>query len=635
MRIKVRKFLFYGSDQDRAEFFRRSQQAGCIEFIESTKAHGERPFEIGQLQEAIKVLRGQNPTDQEALHHLSMADEIAQKIVHLHEKHQRLEEERRLVRQDIARVQIFGDFSMKDIRFIEHKGRFVQFYCQRHGARHDEEDLIYVGSDHNLDYYVGIHTEKRQYPGLTEMRIDKPLGELKHRLHEIVRELHAIDEDLQEYAKRKTFLEQALAHRINEFSLSHATEHVQKPLSSLFAVQGWIPENRIPDLPQLTRGLSVEWDEIEIEKGDFVPTWLENRKLARVGEDLVHIYDTPSNHDRDPSRWVLWFFAFFFAVILNDAGYGLILLATSLFLGWKFGPKGGLAKRFTRLCVILSSFTIIWGVLTTSYFGIQLAPDNPIRKVSFTSYLVTEKADYMIAHPDSELYKEWVTKYPQLSTATTANAWLNGAVKEQEGTKVYDLLNAFTDNILLELALFIGALHLCISFLRVIDRHWAGIGWILFIIGGYLYFPSILKATSILHFALGVDPTAAAHAGLELIYVGIGTAVLLAFIQHKLSGAGELMNLIQVFADVLSYLRLYALGLAGAMMSKTFNDLGIGAGPVFGTLIIILGHSVNISLSIIAGIIHGLRLNFLEWYRHCFDGGGKMLAPLHMITKGD
>ena len=138
----------------------------------------------------------------------------------------------------------------------------------------------------------------------------------------------------------------------------------------------------------------------------------------------------------------------------------------------------------------------------------------------------------------------------------------------------YKALDAFSDSILLEFSLLIGMIHISLSLLRYFWRHWAAIGWVTFIVGGYLYFPSILKATSIVNFLGIVDKTTATQVGLQLIYTGIAAALFLALLQKRLKGIGEIANIIQVFADVLSYLRLYALALAGAIMAETFNDIG-------------------------------------------------------------
>jgi V/A-type H+-transporting ATPase subunit I len=90
------------------------------------------------------------------------------------------------------------------------------------------------------------------------------------------------------------------------------------------------------------------------------------------------------------------------------------------------------------------------------------------------------------------------------------------------------------------------------------------------------------------------------------------------------------MNMVQIFGDVLSYIRLYALALAGMMVASTFNNLGISVGIIGGIFIILFGHLTNVSLSIMGGVIHGLRLNFLEWYHYSFEGGGRLFNPLRL-----
>ena len=91
------------------------------------------------------------------------------------------------------------------------------------------------------------------------------------------------------------------------------------------------------------------------------------------------------------------------------------------------------------------------------------------------------------------------------------------------------------------------------------------------------------------------------------------------------------MTVIEVFADVLSYLRLYALALAGSIMANTFNSFSSKMPFIFGILVLIIGHTLNIVLSVMGGVIHGLRLNFLEWYHYSFEGEGKKHRPLALL----
>ena len=97
-------------------------------------------------------------------------------------------------------------------------------------------------------------------------------------------------------------------------------------------------------------------------------------------------------------------------------------------------------------------------------------------------------------------------------------------------------------------------------------------------------------------------------------------------------GILEITSLTAIFADILSYLRLYALGLSGSVVTATINDI---AGSInltfFAVALWIIGHIINMALSVVGGVIHGLRLNFIEWYHYSFEGGGKAFTPLKKI----
>jgi V/A-type H+-transporting ATPase subunit I len=203
-----------------------------------------------------------------------------------------------------------------------------------------------------------------------------------------------------------------------------------------------------------------------------------------------------------------------------------------------------------------------------------------------------------------------------------------GAKTAVDGKIVYKMQEAFSDEIMMELALLAGIIHITLSFLRYLDRNWSGIGWIIAIFGCYLTIPGLLQATSMTDYVLGLDKELARLEGTYMIYGGLFLAVFLAVLKNKALGLLEVTNVIQIFGDILSYLRLYALGLAGSIISGIVNDI---AGSIFflgGILLLILGHSLNMVLAIIGGVIHGLRLNFIEWYHYSFEGGGKPFNPL-------
>ncbi len=632
----VKKFLFVGVEKERDLFFRRAQELGIIHFI---TPKGFAPAVLSEnmavIAQAIKVLRGLPVMEQEETEEYEIASGLAHKIVTLKKELESLQEEQRITHLDMRRVEIFGDFSLGEIAQLEKEAhRKIQYYCSKRGLAETlalPDEVLFVGSDHDLDYFIGINKAPQQYPKLLEMIIEKPFGALKKRYQEIEREIAATDVRLKGYAKYSRLLHHAYLHQWNSHELEKAKECVAFPITeeTLFVIQGWVPLNKIDQLNSLVKDMKVYYEEVEIEPTDAVPTSLQNSGFAKIGEDLVHIYDTPSTTDKDPSLWVLFFFSLFFSMVIGDGGYGLVLLLIAVYVRHKYAKalRGGW-RRALDLMTILAFSCIAWGVLTTSFFGVTIAPDSVLRKVSMMSWLVEKKAAYHMQRKD-DVYKEWVKKYPDLSGVTDPTDFLMKASSKNEQGKVsYDAYSKFSDNIMLEMALFIGVLHIIISMLRYVKRNWSHVGWVIFLIGAYLYTPVFLHATSLVNFAFGIDRERAAHNGLYLVYGGVILAVVIALFRHKLFGLLEASHVIQIFGDVLSYLRLYALGLAGSLLTATMIDLSAGVPFVFGLLILLFGHVVNIALSIMGGVIHGLRLNFLEWYHYCFEGGGKIFNPL-------
>ena len=634
MIIDVKKYLILGVKEDIDRFFARAQQKGILEFISPIgKKAIETPVEIQQLLKAMKILR-KLPVKKtyQGGGDLQYADETAQRILELKGEVERLSEEKRLLEVEIIRVAPFGDFSLEDIDYIEKKGKYeIQFFCMKTAKSHLAnfgDEVFFISREYDLDYFIAINKTARSYPDMIEMRIDRPLGELHTHLNFVKESLHQIEAELKGYAGHLDFLHEAFVERLNDHHLVAAKKEVIYPLeNSLFAIEAWVPSNKTNMLFSMVGGMTIHCEQVLIEANDRVPTYMENKGVQRIGEDLVKIYDIPATTDRDPSGWVFWFFALFFAMIVADGGYGLLYLGLCLFLRFKYPNLRASSKRLLNLATFLSASCVIWGILTSAFFGLEISPKSWFGKLSIIQYLAIKKADYHLSQHD-DVYQFWVSKFNDLTSVQSGQDFLDTAIVKKEHHVSYEALDAFSDSILLELSLVIGVIHVSLSLLRYLRRHWAGVGWVVFLIGGYMYFPLILKATSMIHF-LGIADKATAEAiGLQLIYTGIAIAIFLALLQKRLKGIGEVATLVQVFADVLSYLRLYALGLAGVIIAETFNEIGRTVGLFLGVLVILLGHSVNVMLGLMAGSIHGLRLNFIEWYHYSFDGGGRLFHPL-------
>ncbi len=637
MIIDLEKYLFIGSAEHLDTFFKRAQSKGFIQFLSQDGAKkSDLPSHMQEVVQALKILSSQQEVSQwEGGGSLEFAEEIARQVINADRELNRLLEDKRLLDIEIARVAPFGTFSMADLLDVEEStGRKFHFFCMKTAVAHKssfDPNVFYISTEYDLDYFISFTQAPVQMEGIIEMRVDESVNKLKDQRETICEGISREQQTIATLAKYDTLLREICVDEIDLHNLKFAKEQIKKPLdAALFAAIGWVPRNKLHLLKSLVSEMSVHLEPVAIEDEDRVPTCMENRGFARIGEDLAVVYDIPATTDKDPSIWIFWAFLLFFSIIISDGGYGLLFIALSLFLKHQFVDMKKAGRRMVKLLGALGVGALVWGLLTASFFGIGIKPTSFISRISPTSYLIAKKADYHIAQKD-DVYKFWIKTFPELKNETDGRKFLQSAVVKREGKDVYLIYSEFYQNILLEFCLFLGVIHITCSFLRYLRRNLAGIGWIATMFGGYLYFPHMLKATSMVHFLGIMGKQNAFSSGLQLLYIGLCTAPLIALLQKGWRGWSEIMRLIEVFSDVLSYLRLYALAIAGGLMAETFNAMGQEVGLVFGILVIIAGHTINISLSVMGGVIHGLRLNFLEWYHYSFDGGGTLFQPLRKL----
>lgn len=348
----------------------------------------------------------------------------------------------------------------------------------------------------------------------------------------------------------------------------------------VFQVQGWMPRQDLPKLTSFVERMGLaSWAESPASD-DTPPTLMTNPDVLAGGADLVTFYETPGYRDWDPSVVVFFSFAIFFAMILADAGYALVLGAL-LALFWKGMGTRPSSRRFRVLAAVGLLFSLLYGMLAGSYFG---APPP---------------SGSVLAH--------------------------------------LQVLNLDDFEGMMKLSLVVGALHLILANgvvalrgVTLADRA-KPIGWIAILLAG-------------LSLYLGAGTAAGRDLGLGLGSGGLLTILLLSserrldslgsLLLRLFDGLASLAELSKLFGDVMSYLRLFALGLASASLALTFNQLAgevyrsdVPLAVVISLLILILGHGINLLLAIISGFVHGLRLNFIEFFNWSLSEEGYPFAP--------
>ena len=360
---------------------------------------------------------------------------------------------------------------------------------------------------------------------------------------------------------------------------------------------GFAPVDNDAELAEAFDKMGVLYIKEEAVEEDNPPIKLKNNWFTRQFESFTGMYGMPVYSEFDPTSIVAPFYLLFFAMCLGDAGYGIVLLLFGLMLnkGWvKFAMFDGLGNIIS----ILGAGTIVVGTLLGTFFGMSL---------------------YDAA---------WVPE-------ALKNFMIVGDV-EVPGLGVF--------NIQMLLALGIGVFHICLAMtvkaicytkrfgFRQTVSAW---GWLLLIVGGIL--------VAVLGVAKLLSPAA-----IKWAVIVIGVLSALGIYIFNTPGRNPLMNIgaglwdtynmaTGILGDVLSYIRLFALGLAGGMLGQAFNNLGemvLGDGSNIVlwlpfVLILLFGHVLNILMSSLGAFVHPLRLTFVEYFKNAgYEGKGAAYNPL-------
>lgn len=659
MLIDVQKVLFLGPRSQKELFFSKAQEFGAIEFIRGTpsaiptdqlqlnkgETKTEQKFPDNELETILSALRhlrrieySDGKTDGDLINSHQNGEKnrallIAKRVIDLKEEIDALDKQQKTLSNLLTIAEPFGSFEMSDLfdlaKKTHRKARFFTCLAQRL-PKQLPEGMLSISSNEGFWAGFGLFVDLEIPPHFREIELTQSANEIDQQLKALELQRGNCLSDLIKAKNATALLEGALEEKIDEGAKSQALSTTESLFGKqLFVARGWMESGQLAAFQKFIEKDSIYLQTTQKESGDVPPTHFFNQGWGRIGQDLTEIYDTPSNEDRDPSSWILWSFACFFAMIIGDAGYGLLFLAGSLIAWRKLTLKSGqMAKRIAKLSSMLALFCIGWGILSSAFFALPISPQNPIRRFSLISYLAEKKAHYHFVEKD-EVYRIWSQRFPATQNLTKGNEIFQ--VASASGEHSSPMLSKFSDQIMMELALLIGIAHICTSLLRYFKRNWPAIGWAIFLIGSYAYIPKLFDSVTASQYCFGIAPATAHFAGSAMMIFGFGGAIIAAFAQRGAYGILEMMNVIQIGADVLSYLRIYALGLSGAIMANTINEGAMAVNIVFAPFILILGHSVNLILGLMGGVIHGLRLNFLEWYHYSFEGGGKPFKPLQYL----
>ena len=584
--VRLKKATVVGIARDRHDILAGLQELGCMHLIPlQKKPHTLEEQQTAAASETVKALRylRESPVKRRQVPYDQGFDiyDVTEWTLRNQDNRRRIMDRIDELRQRLRDLEPWGDFSFAPLE--EMAGQRLWFYTlPREKLKHlDDLHLPWqvVHIDPSIAWVVIISPDEPPHDALPVPRThtgSNPLRHVREELEALEIELDEIEAERQSLTRWITLIMKYMARAEDkaelEFALSHSAEG-----DVCFAVQGWIPEDRIEDMVAFADRMELAVILEDPAPDDEPPTLLRTPQRISAGEDLVSFYQMPSYRGWDPSRILFFSFSLFFAMILSDAGYAALLGLLLAGFWRKLGRSEG-GRRWRVLMALIVTTSIIWGAMAGSYFGLEPPQGN------------------------------WLSRI-----------------------KIVDLNDFDT---MMKLSVSIGAIHLAMANAQMVMLWWghrrAGvhIGWIVVLLGGMTIWlggtGGMPNATSIGGGLLGM--------GLLAVFFFSGTQrvdSLKGFLIRVLQGLQALTSFTKIFGDVLSYLRLFALGLASASLALTFNDLARqvatsseGLGLLAAILILLIGHALNLALALISGVVHGLRLNYIEFYNWGLSGEG-------------
>ncbi len=570
--VSLKKITIYGCLNEKQQVLDALQNFGILHLTSLTKKgnllNKKNSESTSQTLEAFRYLNDA-PKKLKQIKNSSSFDPYQLELQILQNKHrmEALQEEADRTKSKIEALTPWGNFTPLQPGEIGNQ-TFWFYIVPHHETKHIDMQTLCaakVQKDNRFNYFVVIsEKEPENMPGKQVKLPNESLNHLKDRFKQIEFELANVQLERIHLTRWLELFRENLFKLEDQAVLADASQKTFDT-HSLFVLQGWIPTNEIDKVLDYTKKNELAVKVEEASEEEMPPTLLENSPSLKGGEDLLSFYMTPSYWLWDPSTTIFFSFAIFFAMIFSDAGYSIILGAIVAFF-WKRLGKTTTGKRFRNVLLTLTLFSLIWGVLVGSYFGVS---------------------------PSSESYLGHL--------------------------KILDM-NNYT--LMMMLAILVGVAHIVIANLA---QAWAkkrsltalaNVGWAAALIGAVFAFIGFKYSSKELFGTIG------------LLLLSLGFLSIIAFTsvekpmwKRLLTGFMGLTRVTGMFGDVLSYLRLFALGLASASLAAVFNDLAKqiylsmpGFKLLFALLIILIGHGINFALSLMSGFIHGLRLNFIEFF---------------------
>ncbi len=572
------------TESEKTSLLDRLRSLGIVHFSEKAAADQKYPERFAALSRLSMLLQEYPHEKQEAS---VLSDEdfevFFQEMNDCLERKKSLQDQLTAAHTAAERLAEWGYFDPAQLEDLRRQGWDVHIY------RGDKKTLTALAADPDVQMirlapvskmptFATLAPLPAQYSA-TEFTIpDKGLAQLEQEQQACTQGLAQCEAFLAQATEHLPSIHDQMLKAQNAAEYS-AVSNTSESQDGLVWLQGYIPAAEEDRFKQAAAQAHWAWAMGDPDaEDDKVPTKVKCNKVTKLMVPVFDILGTvPGYREYDISFWFLGFFTLFFAMIIGDAGYGCLFLLAALILT----IKNKKASTAVQLLWVLSIATIIWGSLTGTWFGLEQAMEVPLLK---------------------KLVIPTFANYPAY----------------------FDVSATTQQNTIMKFCFILGTVQLSLACVMNIRRKlkeknlsWiADLGWLAAICA--LYFV-------VLYLVIGQEVNlgrvaCVVVAGFLLVVIFGGMSPDKTFAQGLKAGLGDtftvFLNTISAFGNIMSYIRLFAVGMASLAIAQSFNNMAFGfKGPmvIAAVLILVIGHGLNIVMGLLSVVVHGVRLNLLEF----------------------
>ncbi len=600
MIVKMRKYSFLVYHKTYLEFLNKIREIGVLHIIEKSEGTPENE-ELTQkmqlstgLRALLKKLQDTLPKGAEPMKADQSADgkALLQEIENSYDLLESQFQKLQLAEREWERMEVWGNFSHGRLQELQEAGFDLRFFSCHERKFDPEWEVLYNAFEIDTvgiyKYFVTVNKPDvvLDIDADPIQLSDKNAADIQAEIISLQKEIETSKESIRQFAIAHYHDLQVFSTQVSgeiDFSkvVLNTTAQVDEKVMLL---EGWCPEQNTAQLNEYLEASGIYYESAKPTDTEKVPIKLKNNKFTKLYEMIGELYDLPNYHELDLTPFFAPFFLLFFGLCVGDTAYGLLIFIGALIM--RSRVKESMKPMFS-LAAWLGASTIVLGLVTGTFFGFSLI--------------------------DADI--PWLEKF-----------------------KVFML----DSNKLFYASLIIGVVQILFGMIiqavgKVIRYGWtasfANWGWLLIIMG--------MGGTFLASQVYEIDTQI-----VNYLYYGFGgVGAVFVFILNDIKrnplinvGAGiwDAYNMVTgLLGDLLSYIRLFALGISSGVMGFVFNDLAFklsGDIPVVSTLImlviLIFGHGMNIFMAGLGAFVHPMRLTFVEFYKNAgFEGGGKKYKP--------